>query len=175
MGVCNGDIICRKCTHGGLRILGCWHFGIYASGWVSSSVIHYFGESGSDAEIKETDFNTFMDGESQYLILRISGSSWLNKKVERIPGHAFAAGLFQDLSDNDWKVQSMKDLFQDKMTIYSPAETFTRARSRIGEKQWSGPWNNCEHFAMWCKTGLSRSDQVEALYKKLMEVALEAA
>ena len=36
-----------------------------------------------------------------------------------------------------------------------------RAISRLGEKKFCISNNNCEHFAMWCKTGISSSEQVK--------------
>jgi len=44
---------------------------------------------------------------------------------------------------------------------FSGEETVRRARSRIGEKSYNLLFNNCEHFALWCKYGKSRSVQVE--------------
>ena len=44
---------------------------------------------------------------------------------------------------------------------FSGKETVNRARSRIGEKSYNLIFNNCEHFALWCKTGRSKSIQVE--------------
>jgi hypothetical protein len=44
---------------------------------------------------------------------------------------------------------------------FSGKETVRRARSRIGEKSYNLIFNNCEHFALWCKTGKSKSRQVE--------------
>jgi hypothetical protein len=44
----------------------------------------------------------------------------------------------------------------------SPAGiTLRRAMSRIGEQRYNLLFNNCEHFATWCKTGRHRSGQVE--------------
>lgn len=44
----------------------------------------------------------------------------------------------------------------------SPAGvTLRRAMSRIGEQKYNLLFNNCEHFANWCKTGRHRSGQVE--------------
>ena len=44
----------------------------------------------------------------------------------------------------------------------SPAsETLRRALSRLGEQNYNLLFNNCEHFAHWCKTGRHRSTQVE--------------
>ena len=39
--------------------------------------------------------------------------------------------------------------------------TLRRAMSRIGEQRYNLLFNNCEHFAVWCKTGQHRSGQVE--------------
>ena len=35
-----------------------------------------------------------------------------------------------------------------------------RAESRLGEHQYNLLFNNCEHFATWCKTGISDSKQI---------------
>ena len=52
----------------------------------------------------------------------------------------------------------------DKTEQYSREETVHRARSRLGEKQYNLIFNNCEHFALWCKTGKNRSVQVEKTF-----------
>ena len=44
-----------------------------------------------------------------------------------------------------------------------------RARERIGETQYSLWTNNCEHFAIWCKTGISESHQIEDIMSALAE------
>ena len=44
----------------------------------------------------------------------------------------------------------------------SPAgTTLRRAMGRLGEQNYNLLFNNCEHFAHWCKTGRHRSAQVE--------------
>jgi len=35
-----------------------------------------------------------------------------------------------------------------------------RAESRLGERKYNLLFNNCEHFASWCKTGISESKQI---------------
>ena len=52
---------------------------------------------------------------------------------------------------------------------FSKEETVCRARSRKGEKDYNLFFNNCEHFALWCETGLNKSEQVE---KAVCTVAL---
>ena len=39
--------------------------------------------------------------------------------------------------------------------------TLRRAMGRLGEQDYNLLFNNCEHFAHWCKTGRHRSTQVE--------------
>ena len=39
--------------------------------------------------------------------------------------------------------------------------TLRRAMGRLGEQNYNLLFNNCEHFAHWCKTGRHRSEQVE--------------
>jgi hypothetical protein len=46
--------------------------------------------------------------------------------------------------------------------VCSPAGvTVRRAMGRLGEQNYNLLFNNCEHFAHWCKTGRHRSNQVE--------------
>lgn len=43
---------------------------------------------------------------------------------------------------------------------YLPEIVMQRAESRIGEQQYQLLTNNCEHFATWCKTGQTESQQL---------------
>ena len=59
-----------------------------------------------------------------------------------------------------------------------PGVTLRRAMSRIGEQDYNLLFNNCEHFATWCKTGRHRSSQIDSAierarqWSKLMPSAL---
>ncbi|MCC0177843.1 lecithin retinol acyltransferase family protein [Waterburya agarophytonicola K14] len=44
---------------------------------------------------------------------------------------------------------------------YIPDAVVERAESRLGEHKYNLLFNNCEHFASWCKTGVSQSQQVK--------------
>jgi hypothetical protein len=44
--------------------------------------------------------------------------------------------------------------------------TVRRAMSRIGEQNYNLLFNNCEHFATWCKTGRHRSGQIESAVER---------
>ncbi|NJL02721.1 MAG: NC domain-containing protein [Spirulinaceae cyanobacterium RM2_2_10] len=45
-------------------------------------------------------------------------------------------------------------------TAFIPEVAVQRAESRLGERRYNLLFNNCEHFATWCKTGISSSQQV---------------
>lgn len=57
--------------------------------------------------------------------------------------------------------------------LYSPEETVQRARSRLKEAEYHLLTNNCEHFAIWCKTGIHESHQVEALIRLLQMLPVD--
>lgn len=45
-------------------------------------------------------------------------------------------------------------------TSFIPDVVVHRAESRLGERKYNLLFNNCEHFATWCKTGINFSQQV---------------
>jgi hypothetical protein len=49
-----------------------------------------------------------------------------------------------------------------------------RAESRIGEECYSIFGNNCEHFIVWCKTGVSDSSQVNA-HRRAADAVIKGA
>ena len=57
---------------------------------------------------------------------------------------------------------------------FSAEETLRRARSRLGEKGYDFTANNCDHFAVWCKTGEHRSLQVESVKNTLKTIVTES-
>lgn len=51
-----------------------------------------------------------------------------------------------------------------------PADTvISRAKGRLGENSYHPLENNCEHFAMWCKTGISLSQQANGIERNCEE------
>jgi Lecithin retinol acyltransferase len=47
---------------------------------------------------------------------------------------------------------------------YSPDVVIRRAEARLGEAAYHLMFNNCEHFATWCKTGVHKSEQINYLF-----------
>ena len=48
-----------------------------------------------------------------------------------------------------------------------------RAHSAVGNPKYNAFTNNCEHFAMWCKTGISSSDQVDKAEEMILNNKLK--
>jgi NC domain. len=119
------------------------HFGIYIG---NDRVIHYSGENADfdfrnikSSTIREDSLSRFIHNNSEYFV--------------------FDCG-----SDEN------KEFFSDSMLmVYTPEETVERAKSKLGENQYNLPFNNCEHFAIWCKTGVHKSIQVDKVIKNLVK------
>lgn len=60
------------------------------------------------------------------------------------------------------KIVYVRDYSQ---AVLAAEEIVKRARSRIGERGYDLFDNNCEHFAVWCKTGENHSSQIDAARK----------
>ena len=149
-----GDVICVN--HGIYN-----HFGIFVD---KNHIIHYSGKNDDfllrKMVIRETDIDDFLGGSNKYYVYRFS-----EEKVSNV-SRVRARGLDRGLSEG---VYALYMLYRIKnkvnFKIYSPEEAVKRARSRIGEKKFSLTSNNCEHFAMWCKTGITQPFQVNTVMK----------
>ncbi|NEO58090.1 MAG: NC domain-containing protein [Okeania sp. SIO3B5] len=77
--------------------------------------------------------------------------------------------------------RTSKEYFTDRRKIYVKrypvryiADTvIQRAESRLGEKKYNIIKNNCEHFATWCITGVSHSQQVKNFIPLLYHINVE--
>lgn len=58
-------------------------------------------------------------------------------------------------------------------TSFIPEAVVARAESRLGEQRYNLLFNNCEHFATWCKTGISQSQQVQDWMPLLAQLKTE--
>ena len=55
-------------------------------------------------------------------------------------------------------------------TAFIPAIVVERAESRLGERQYDLFFNNCEHFANWCKTGRAECSQLRNFGLRLDQI-----
>jgi hypothetical protein len=54
---------------------------------------------------------------------------------------------------------------------HSSDAVIERAKNRIGEKNFHVLFNNCEHFASWCVTGISNSEQITRIWRAALPAA----
>lgn len=150
-----GDIIGVK------RSLGYKHFGVYVG---KGKVIHYASESGDfggHISIHETTMSGFLDGDDEYFILEFPDTYGTPKEVNSKLNDRIAQEIISLRPSMRKIIRYLKN--NNDYHLYSPRETVRRARSRIGESDYNLATNNCEHFAIWCKTGISESHQVNML------------
>lgn len=90
-------------------------------------------------------------------IIHYSGFAEPFKKgaIEQTSLESFLGGV------DDFKVVN----YPSHQNIYSPEEIVHRAQSCLGEDDYNLFFNNCEHFACWCVTGKSRSEQVQEIMR----------
>lgn len=132
------------------------HFGVYSG---NHRVIHYVKVSSfCEGEIRETSLEYFLDGADTF-------------KIHHFP--TTKAGLIALLQLKNAESLSLAKIFDiehiSNYHLYSPAETVRRARSQIGKKGYSLLFHNCEHVAIWCKTGVEQSKQVESFGSGLLD------
>lgn len=128
------------------------HYAVYIG---NDEVIHYAG-NGADFSKKicvhKAPMSEFLKGQKSFFVLDFPDEYGKPTKVTYSSGkveHGGRASFFSKL------------LKSGAYHLYTPEETIRRAESRLGENKYNLGFNNCEHFAIWCKTGISESHQVE--------------
>ena len=128
------------------------HYGIYIG---EGKVIHYADKTkdfGKDISIYETDLKGFIEGSKDYFVLHFPKEGGPPRKLRSST----------NFTENPRERTGIFDfIFKAKYQLFSPEETIKRAKSRLGERSYNLTRNNCEHFALWCKTGVSFSRQVD--------------
>lgn len=93
------------------------------------------------------------------IIHYVKGDSPLDGRIAETSIEEFCDGDTLYIAEDD----SLLSIFQDAdvtSTFYGPRKTVERARSMIGKGDYNLFDHNCEHFAIWCKTGLLESTQL---------------
>ena len=164
-----GDIIAVK------RKLPYQHFAVYIG---DNRVIHFAAEEGDWAGtpvIHEAPFENFLRDSDRFEILEFSNT-------RKIPGR-YEGKYLRTATDmmllsipTDYFVESFRNA---QYHLYTPEETVERAKmvteqcAREGSKietwinghKYNLVFNNCEHFAIWCKTGVHESRQVDRIIR----------
>lgn len=93
------------------------------------------------------------------IIHYIKGDSPLDGRIAETSIEEFCDGDTLYIAEDD----TLLSIFQDAdvtASFYGPRETVQRARSMIGKGDYNLFKHNCEHFAIWCKTGFNESTQL---------------
>ena len=143
------------------------HYGVYES---DGCVYEYaaVGQDFGEATVHTTTLKEFIRDSGNCFVLTFPEQYGRPGKLE-IP-HLTNSGNTQNiLGDLSFQtLDLLKQLWKsDSYQLFSPEETIQRARSRLGETKYNLLLNNCEHYAIWCKTNLHESHQVEALLEAL--------
>ena len=140
-----GDVI------GVHRIGGIYdHYGIYTG---RGKIIHFSNEGsdfGGDIRVRRATLSQFKNGASNVFVV----------DFEAYRDYIENPSLF-DLLEEGIVGIALRKLFGNELTLYSPEETVERAESQLGREGYNIVFNNCEHFAVWCKTGVKESSQVK--------------
>lgn len=92
------------------------------------------------------------------IIHYIKGDSLFDGIIAETSIEEFCNGDTLYIAEDD----TLLSIFQDAgvaASFYGPYETVQRARDEIGKGGYNLLTHNCEHFAIWCKTGLEVSTQ----------------
>ncbi len=115
-------------------------------------VIHYTGRNGHNdfnGIVRETALGVFLDGAEEFMVCRYVGGECRQRFLVR--------DILQTRAGISW-FTGMDELADRPGR--DGVRAVERGRSRLGAEGYSLPVNNCEHFAVWCRTGESESSQV---------------
>lgn len=156
-----GDVLATSRT-GGLYE----HFGICVG---EDRVIHYAAQGGRDfgssVTIHEAPMREFCRLRENIQILTFPEKPGVpSRLVDK------NRGIQEYIPEEAWFFKLAREYGYH---LFTPQETVARARSRLGENKYFLPVNNCEHFALWCKTGMSESHQVNAWLSGGIRLAID--
>ena len=142
------------------------HYGIFVralgrNGRGELHAIQYTGRNGHNdfnGIVRETPLNDFLNGAGEFMVCKYSGMSLRFICSARL--------LVRDVCSS--RASTSSCTLTDYTADPEGRQAVERARSRIGAEGYSLPVNNCEHFAVWCRTGESDSSQVRDVLHALI-------
>lgn len=137
------------------------HYCVYIG---EGKVVHYSGNNADfngEVIVQVDTLRNFLKTDDDYFVLFFDKTFSSPRKIQVRTSFNFNDIEYENRlllgSKRDWK-------------IYSPKETVERALSRVGERKYNLVTNNCEHFAVWCKTGVQESFQVKRVVNTLCDI-----
>lgn len=146
------------------------HFGVYSGG---RKVIHYVkdGADPFDGVIRETSFTQFIEGNNNCHVCLFDS---FGRRHDTTPAKIFSEpNSHVTAIDLLFGAKEIYDLLFSEAKLYSAEETVQRARSCIGKRGYNLVVHNCEHFAVWCKTGVEKSEQVDEIIRRIAAAAFK--
>lgn len=120
--------------------------------WTGENFILYGEDSRGKNNVHEESFRDFLGGAEHFTICEFP------EKYGRPTQWEQPVSSVVMPQDKIWRILEWGRKTR-QYRRYPPHETVIRARSKLGE----GGYLTSEHFAMWCKTGISESHELEAM------------
>lgn len=151
------------------------HYGIYSG---NRKVIHFSSGKGDSslcnkgmARVREESVGKFLDGQKTFTIHQFPSEYGKPINID-IPAVNTVLSMASPAQQYDFLRRWTKNEKIANYHLYSPVETVKRARSIIGTDKYDLFQWNCEHFAVWCKTGIHESRQAEIIYGWSIELEI---
>ena len=129
------------------------------------------------AGVIESPFEEFLAGSKNYKICYFPDE--YGRPEKRLTAALPVLGLTGNVSfDGFLGLKNIYRFFTDtkeKYHLYTPEETVERAKRRLGEQDYNLLTNNCEYFAIWCKTGVHESHQIKDFLNDIKDARLTVA
>ena len=129
------------------------HHGIFCGG---ESVIHFNGPNWLEASVHRTTLEDFAGGD----VLQVRDYAGFREELAALEADRVVATTRRI----NVLLDRLRGLELSELD-FSARAVVRRAESRLGETGFNLGLNNCEHFASWCKTGISSSRQIETVWK----------
>ena len=142
-----GDVLCveKRDRHGLMN-----QYGICTG----SKVVLYAPNAHGDKLVHEVPLKDFLAGTKHFAICELPEQYGRPRKWMQ-PSPLSGVVMPQE------RIYRMLELAKkiDRYKCYTPEETARRAESKLG----TSGYGSSEHFAMWCKTGIAESHEIESL------------
>ena len=86
---------------------------------------------------------------------------WRGEPIEKLTGVKTPVIVMQDLEEFGPMDKIVVIGYDVDIAILERDDVVSRALHKVGMTDYNLAHNNCEHFAIWCKTGLHESTQVD--------------
>ena len=147
------------------------HFAVYIG---DNEVVHYAPDKKKKgkASIHKAPFKEFLDGNTEFTICVFPKEYGDYEKFDGYLPSSFG-GIIKTPDTSLFLKQLRKFLNDADYKLFSRKQTVKRALEKAdeGETNYNPFFNNCEHFAIWCKTGIKESRQVQELLDIIFTVS----